>query len=128
MPSKLRSDITPEQRAIGERLQEALDRNELTHKEFADQVGRKLRTVEGWVAGEFSPRSRALEIERILGIPADYLLYGRGPRVIGSVATETDRLITYGEFSHWRKSMEEELDRLRKMIGKVEAKTNGKRS
>ncbi len=124
MPSKLREDISVEQRAVGLRLQEALDLNGMTHKEFSELVGRQLRTVEGWVAGEFSPKSRALEIERILGIPVKYLLFGEGPSTVAQ-GDATERYITYGEFALWRKSVDLELERLRGMLIEVEAKSNG---
>jgi transcriptional regulator with XRE-family HTH domain len=122
MPSKPRAGITSEQRAVGERLQEALDRNELTHKQFGELVDKSLRTIEGYVAGEFSPKSIMKKAQQILGIPIDYLMTGNGPRI---VASEPERMITYGEFAHWRKSVDVELERLRRMLIELEAKQNG---
>jgi hypothetical protein len=86
--------------------------NGMTHQEFSELVGRKLRTVEGWVAGEFSPKSRALEIEQILGIPVKYLLFGEGPSTVAQ-GEAPERYITYGEFATWRKSIDQEFERLR---------------
>lgn len=124
MATKSRGDVSPEDREVGLRLQEALDLNGMTHKQLAAEIGKSTRTVEGYVAGEFSPKQSVLEIERVLSIPVEYLLFGRGPTTVngsGEAPTES-RYITYTEFRTWRAAVDQQIGDLKKQVERL---TNG---
>lgn len=118
MATKSRKDVSPEDREVGLRLQEALDLNGMTHRELGEKIGKSTRTIEGYVAGEFSPKQSVLEIERVLSVPVKYLLQGTGPSTVNGDSGET-RYITYGEFRTWRAAMDAQIADLKKQVERL---------
>lgn len=63
---------------FAERLREARKTAKLSQEALAKRIGRTKSTISRWESGERNPKMfEMVELEKILGIPAETLLYGK---------------------------------------------------
>lgn len=63
---------------FAERLREARKAAKLSQEALAKKIGRTKSTISRWESGERNPKMfEMVELEKILGIPAETLLYGK---------------------------------------------------
>lgn len=72
---------TPELRAQGERIREAIDAAGLTYREAAEALGIVAHGLDRWMAGAASASHRFRDLERVTGRPAAWFERGSGPVV-----------------------------------------------
>jgi transcriptional regulator with XRE-family HTH domain len=69
------SDITPERRAIGRRIKEAIERKGITQNELARHFDKVHSASNGWTTGRTQPSLEELaDICRLTGQSADWIL------------------------------------------------------
>jgi transcriptional regulator with XRE-family HTH domain len=82
----------PARAAIGERLAEARAERSMGQRELANAVGKSLRSVASWEAGESMPDADALAAADRVGIDVLYVITGRRG---GQLSEQQSLLVSY---------------------------------